>query len=201
MPLFIDIQKVCTEFNIDIDLLVRLMEAFTQDVHKNRYANMDEVEDYCHKAACPAGEMILTLFNQNHPKNITYSNHLCVALAMIGMLQDMHEDYLKNRVYIPQDDFTQFNLTEQDIAKKEFTENWQNFKEGWLARIDNHMQQGKLLETQLTGRLKLQIRVLIYASNLLVKRMRISNKNLFSHAPKLSKLDWGFQFLRALISI
>ena len=63
------------------------------------------------------------------------------------------------------------------------------------------MQQGKLLEPQLTGRLKLQIRVLIYASNLLVKRMRISNKNLFSHAPKLSKLDWGFQFLRALISI
>ena len=201
MPLFMDIQKVCTEFNVNSDLLVRLMKAFTQDVHKNRYANMDEVEDYCHKAACPAGEMILTLFNQNHPKNITYSNHLCVALAMIGMLQDMHEDYLKNRVYIPQDDFTQFNLTEQDIAKKAFTENWQNFKEEWLLRIDNHIQQGKLLETQLTGRLKLQIKVLIYASNLLVRRMRISNKNLFSHAPKLSKLDWGFQFLRALISI
>ena len=177
MPLFIDIQKVCTEFNIDSDLLVRLMKAFTQDIRKNRYENMDEVEYYCHKAACPAGEMILTLFNQNQQKNITYSNHLCIALAMIGMLQDIHEDYLKNRIYIPQDDFKDFDLTEQDIAKKEFTENWQNFKEGWLLRIDNHMQQGKLLETQLTGRLKLQIKVLIYASNLLIKRMRMRDKN------------------------
>jgi phytoene/squalene synthetase len=176
------------------------MKAFTQDIRKNRYENMDEVEDYCLKAACPAGEMILTLFNQNQQKNITYSNHLCIALAMIGMLQDIHEDYLKNRIYIPQDDFKDFDLTEQDIAKKEFTENWQNFKEAWLVRIDNHMQQGKLLETQLTGRLKLQIKVLIYASNLLIKRMRMRDKNLFSHAPKLSKLDWVYQFLRALMS-
>jgi squalene synthase HpnC len=200
MPLFVDIQKVCAEFNIDSYLLVRLMEAFTQDIRKIRYENMYAIEDYCLKAACPAGEMILTLFNQNHPKNITYSNHLCIALAMIGMLQDIHEDYLKNRIYIPQDDFQKFNLTEQDIAKKAFTENWQNFKEEWLVRIDNHIQQGKLLETQLTGRLKLQIKVLIYASNLLIRRMRMSDKNLFSHAPKLSKLDWIYQFLRALIS-
>ena len=200
MPLFIDIQKVCTEFNIDSDLLVRLMKAFTQDIRKNRYENMDEVEDYCLKAACPAGEMILNLFNQNQQKNITYSNHLCIALAMIGMLQDIHEDYLKNRIYIPQDDFKEFKLTEQEIAKKAFTENWQSFKEEWLVRVEKHMQQGKLLEPQLTGRLKLQIKVLIYASNLLIKRMRMRDKNLFSHASKLSKFDWVYQFLRALMS-
>ena len=40
MPLFVDIQKVCAEFNIDSYLLVRLMEAFTQDIRKIRYENM-----------------------------------------------------------------------------------------------------------------------------------------------------------------
>ena len=161
---------------------------------------MQDVEDYCHKAAGPAGQMILTLFHQNQQKNIMYSNHLCTALAMIGMLQDIHEDYLKDRIYIPQDDFKRFNLSEQDIAKKEFSENWQAFKIDWLARIDSHIRQGSALEKQLTGRLRLQIKVLIFASELLVRRMRVSNKSLFIRAPRLTKVDWGYQFFRALIT-
>ena len=200
MPLFVDIKKVCDEFNVETTLLERLMEAFTQDGHKNRYESMEDVEDYCHKAACPAGQMILTLFHQNQQKNIMHSNHLCTALAMIGMLQDIHEDYLKDRIYIPQDDFKRFNLSEQDIAKKEFSENWQAFKINWLARIDSHIRQGSALEKQLTGRLRLQIKVLIFASELLVRRMRVSNKSLFIHAPRLTKVDWGYQFFRALIT-
>lgn len=198
--LFLDINKICNNFNLNTSLISRLMSAFTQDIHKKRYQNMNEVIDYCHMAACPAGEMILTLFGQQNSKNKMYSNHLCIALAMIGMLQDIHEDFLKKRIYIPKEDFKKFGLKENDIKQKKFSPNWQAFKFEWLSRIEDQIAQGSDLQLQLKGRLKIQIKVLIRTSNLLVKRLRNSPNNLFIDAPKLSKFDWGYEFLKALFS-
>lgn len=199
LPLFVDIKHICKEFAIEKNLLSRLMQAFEQDVYKKRYQNMDELINYCKKAACPAGQMILTLFNNHSKKNIRLSNHLCIALAMIGMLQDIHEDYLKGRIYIPKDDFKKFSLTEKDIANKNYTKKWQLFKDVWLSRIYDHLKQGEALEENLTGRLRLQIKVLKNTSNLLVNKLKNSNTNIFIQTPKLTKFDWGYQFLLALI--
>ena len=118
---------------------------------------------------------------------------------MIGMLQDIHEDYQKGRIYIPKDDFKKFSLTEKDIANKNYTKKWQLFKDVWLSRIYDHLKQGEALEENLTGRLRLQIKVLKNTSNLLVNKLKNSNTNIFIQTPKLTKFDWGYQFLLALI--
>ena len=199
VPLFVDIKQVCHEFNLQLGLLYQLMTAFEQDIAKDRYHTMSEVIDYCNKAACPAGEMILTLFGKQNKTTISLSNHLCIALAMIGMLQDIHEDFLKNRIYIPQEYFKQFNVTEAEIHRKEFTPRWSNLKDAWLTIIDNHIDRGESLKHHLTGRLKLQIKVLIGASRLLSSRMKLSKDNLFVKSPTLSKWDWGILLFKAII--
>ena len=198
-PLFVDIKHICDEFSLEPDLLDRLMTAFEQDITKDRYETMGEVVDYCHKAACPAGEMILTLFGAKNTVTVKLSNHLCIALAMIGMIQDIHEDFLKNRIYIPKEYFKQFNVNETDIHHKAFTPDWERLKKLWLDIIGHHIGSGEALKNHLTGRLKLQIKVLISASRLLSKRMKQDKSNLFVKSPTLTKWDWGILLFKAII--
>jgi len=197
--LFINLQQVSVKYNLNINLFKNFMRGFYQDLSKTRYKSFDEIIQYCHLLACPAGEMILTIFNKNTKKNISLSNNICVALAMIGMVQDIQKDYKKGRVYIPVNYFKKFNLKEEDIQHHNFNNHWELFKTEWLGLIKNYLNKGKPLIKNLDGRLKFQIKLLLLACDLLIKKF--SNKqNLFINAPRLSKLDWSLLGIRALLT-
>tara|TARA_B110000967_G_C18810759_1_gene523462 strand:+ start:42 stop:887 length:846 start_codon:yes stop_codon:yes gene_type:complete len=189
-PLFSDIKKIVDNHKLDHSLFDRFLVAFEQDIIKNNYQSIEELISYCNNAANPAGEMILALFKQNTKKNIIYSNSLCTALALLGMSQDIPEDYSKGRVYIPKNEIKKFELSLIDIKNKHFSYNWIIYKKFWIQRIEVILQQGKPLEKILKGRLKLQIRILIKAAELLIRRIKNSKCDLFNDPPKLSKLDW-----------
>lgn len=54
-PLFHELQQVIRTHKLDVELLLDLILAFKQDVVKTRYANFDEVLDYCRRSANPVG--------------------------------------------------------------------------------------------------------------------------------------------------
>ncbi len=197
--LFINLQQVSIKYNLNINLFKNFMRGFYQDLSKTRYKSFDEIIQYCHLLACPAGEMVLTIFNKNTKKNISLSNNICIALAMIGMVQDIEKDYKKGRVYIPLSYFEKFNLKEEDIQHHNFNNHWELFKTEWLGLIKNYLNKGKPLIKNLDGRLKFQIKLLLLACDLLIKKLSYK-QNLFINAPRLSKLDWSLLGIRALLS-
>ncbi len=197
--LFINLQQVSIKYNLNINLFKNFMRGFYQDLSKTRYKSFDEIIQYCHLLACPAGEMILTIFNKNTKKNISLSNNICIALAMIGMVQDIQKDYKKGRVYIPLNYFKKFNLKEEDIQHHNFNNHWELFKIEWLGLIKNYLNKGKPLIKNLDGRFKFQIKLLLLACDLLIKKLSYKH-NLFINAPRLSKLDWSLLGIRALLS-
>ncbi len=197
--LFINLQQVSIKYNLNINLFKNFMRGFYQDLSKTRYKSFDEIIQYCHLLACPAGEMVLTIFNKNTKKNISLSNNICIALAMVGMVQDIQKDYKKGRVYIPVNFFKKFNLKEEDIKYHNFNNHWELFKIEWLGLIKNYLNKGKPLIKNLDGRLKFQIKLLLLACDLLIKKLSYK-QNLFINAPRLSKLDWSLLGIRALLS-
>ena len=94
-----------------------------------------------------------------------------------------------------------FKLSPTDIKNKNFGRNWIIYKKFWIKRIEVILRRGKPLEKRLEGRLKLQIRILIKAAELLTKRIRKSKCDLFNHPPKLSKLDWLCITLKSIIPL
>ena len=200
IPLFIDISEVIKQYSISISLFQRFLDAFKQDVTKKRYKNLNEIINYTNKAAAPAGEMILTLFNKNTKENIKYSNYICHALALIGMSQDFHEDILKNRLYIPTNQMKKFNLHEEDIHNKKFNKNWIKFKKSWIKIIEVSLVKGIPLIKNTNGRLNLQLKIMIGAAKILTRRMNDDNCNLFIKPPKLSRVDWFLLFFKSILS-
>ena len=80
-----------------------LLKAFRQDVTKHRYADWDELIDYCRYSAMPVGRFVLDVHGESR-STWPASDNICAVLQIINHLQDCGKDYRAlNRVYIPQD--------------------------------------------------------------------------------------------------
>lgn len=83
-----------------------LLEAFRRDVTKRRYADWDELMDYCRYSAAPVGRMVLDIHGES-PATWPVNDALCSALQVINHLQDCGEDRRDlDRVYLPQADLS-----------------------------------------------------------------------------------------------
>jgi squalene synthase HpnC len=198
--LFLDIYKVIKQYSISINLLQKFIDAFKQDIINKRYKNFDEFINYSNKAAAPAGQIILGLFKEDTKQNIIYSNSICHALALIGISQDLYEDILKDRLYIPINEMKSFNLEISDIHDKKFNAHWKSYKEFWLGRIEQILIQGRPLILNTKGRLRLQIKIMVSAAFLLISRMKNEECDLFNNPPKISKIDWLVLFFRCIFT-
>jgi squalene synthase HpnC len=78
-----------------------LLEAFRRDVTKLRYADWNDLMDYCRYSAAPVGRMVLDIHGESRgswPAN----DALCAALQVINHLQDCAKDRKTlDRVYVP----------------------------------------------------------------------------------------------------
>jgi hydroxysqualene synthase len=80
-----------------------LLSAFRQDASKHRYANWDELIDYCSRSAMPVGRFVLDVHGEARD-TWPASDALCAALQIINHVQDCKKDYeALDRVYIPLD--------------------------------------------------------------------------------------------------
>ena len=80
-----------------------LLIAFRRDATKSRYANWDELYDYCRYSAMPVGRHVLDLHGEDRA---TYepSDALCTALQVLNHLQDCAKDLAAlDRCYLPLD--------------------------------------------------------------------------------------------------
>jgi squalene synthase HpnC len=80
-----------------------LLDAFRQDVRKNRYADWAELMDYCRRSAAPVGRFVLDVHGEDQ-SIWPASDALCAALQVNNHLQDCAIDYRRlDRVYLPLD--------------------------------------------------------------------------------------------------
>ena len=78
-----------------------LLNAFRQDATKLRYANWDDLIDYCSRSAMPVGRFVLDVHGESRA-TWPASDALCAALQVINHVQDCGADYRNlDRVYVP----------------------------------------------------------------------------------------------------
>jgi len=80
-----------------------LLSAFIQDATKLRYADWDDLMDYCQRSAASVGRVMMDIHGESPHADIAGSDALCNALQVLNHLQDCGEDYRAlGRVYVPE---------------------------------------------------------------------------------------------------
>src|SRR6266581_4200761 len=88
-PLFRELAEVIGSHRLPLRPFHDLLDAFSQDVTKLRYANFGEVMDYCRRSADPVGRLMLHLYGEAKDDNVARSDAICSALQLINFWQDV----------------------------------------------------------------------------------------------------------------
>jgi squalene synthase HpnC len=94
----------------------RLVQANRWDQSITRYETFDQLLQYCRLSAAPVGELVLHVFDSASPERIAFSDRICAGLQITEHLQDIGEDYLRGRVYMPREDLVRFGCEDDDLA-------------------------------------------------------------------------------------
>jgi 15-cis-phytoene synthase len=121
-PILIAFSDVLNRFNISIEHPLTLLEGVKTDLRKNRYETFDELYEYSYKVASVVGLMTSEIFGYDNPKALNHAVDLGIAMQLTNILRDVGEDLDKNRIYLPKEDLDRFGISEQQLFKKEHSE-------------------------------------------------------------------------------
>jgi squalene synthase HpnC len=194
---FSQLASIIREHHLPIPLFRDLLSAFSQDVVKARYANYADVLDYCRRSANPVGRLLLVLYGAATPQNNQWSDAICSSLQLINFWQDVAVDYLKDRIYFPQDEMAQHGISESQIAHAQTNGNWRDFMSFQVSRTRQLLQSGAPLGRELKGRLGLEMRMIIAGGDRILSKIANVNYDVFRRRPVLKPHDWVLMLARS----
>lgn len=197
-PLFLEVARIVREHALPLDLFRDLLDAFSQDVVKKRYADFAEVLDYCRRSANPVGRLLLHLFGRTDAQSLAQSDSICSALQLANFWQDVELDWSKNRVYLPQDEMRRFGVSELQIGERRCDERWRALLGFQVERTRGMLEEGAPLGRTLPGRTGLEIRVTVQGGLRILEKLQASGCDMFRHRPVLKWFDWPLLLWRAL---
>ena len=197
-PLFEDVARILRDRNLPIEPFYDLLDAFSQDVVKNRYPDFDVLLDYCRRSANPVGRLMLHLFGMADSRNIAWSDSICTSLQLINFWQDVAIDWQKDRVYLPQDEMAHFGVSDAHISAALCDQAWRELILFQIDRARSMMTAGAPLGRVLKGRFGLEIRTTMRGGLAILDKLESANCDMFRRRPVLKWHDWPLMILQAL---
>ncbi|MEC5400175.1 squalene synthase HpnC [Uliginosibacterium sp. H1] len=197
-PMFARLARNVHTHALPVQLLRDLLDAFSQDVVKKRYADFPELLDYCRRSANPVGRLLLHLYGHTSATQLARSDSICSALQLINFWQDVAVDWRKNRVYLPQDSLARFHAEEAQIDKARVDEHWRALMRFEVDRARAMLLGGAPLALELPGRIGWELRLVVQGGLRILERIEAVGYDVFRHRPQLGKADWLLMAWRAL---
>ena len=198
-PLFRDLEKVMEAHGLPIAPFQDLIDAFSQDVTKKRYASFAELAEYCRRSANPVGRLLLVLFKRTTAQDLAASDAICSALQLINFWQDVDIDYTRDRrIYLPQDEMARHGVTEGHLAERRCDRAWQELMAFQVNRARQMMLAGAPLGRTLPGRIGLEIRATVQGGLRILDKIEAAGYDVFRRRPVLRAFDWPALLVRAL---
>jgi squalene synthase HpnC len=114
-PVFQRLTTTIASLGLSPEPFRALIEANRLDQRVTRYETFDDLVGYCMLSAAPIGHLVLSVFHASTPDRVDLSNKICIALQVVEHLQDVGEDALAGRIYLPVVDLERFGCTEADL--------------------------------------------------------------------------------------
>ena len=139
-PILLSMSDTLKAYHIPIELPFELMEGVCMDLTKNRYANFEELYEYSYKVASVVGLMVSEVFGYKDKKALDHAVSLGIAMQLTNILRDIGEDLTRNRIYLPQDELSEFGITEKDLFEHRNDEKFKAFMEFQITRAERYYE-------------------------------------------------------------
>ena len=192
------LHPIITQYALPLAPFRALLSAFKQDVVTTRYANFEDLLDYCRRSANPVGCLMLQLYGAATPENLRDSDAICSALQLINFWQDVAIDWDKQRIYLPLEDLQRFSVSEAHIANADSDQHWRNLMQFEVQRARKMMLDAAPLALRLPGRIGWELRLVVQGGLRILECIERVDYDIFRRRPKLGKTDWLILGWRAM---
>ena len=198
---FSALSETITVLNLTSKHFTDLLYAFKQDVVKKRYANYEELLNYCNHSANPVGRLILELFNVRNKDAYFYSDEICTALQLTNFFQDTKRDFNMGRIYYTQAEMEKYGVTEKEFELNENNLNLQKLVKFNVERAQVLFDDGKKLLKLLKGGLRLEVSWTLRGGEAILDKITKSNFDVLNKRPVLSKTDSVKLFIATIFNV
>jgi squalene synthase HpnC len=115
-PLVKRMAETVHRLDLPTEPLFDLVQANRQDQVVSRYETFADLVGYCRLSANPVGRMVLGIFGVATPQRNTWSDSTCTALQLVEHWQDVAEDAIVGRVYLPLEDMRRFGVSVEELV-------------------------------------------------------------------------------------
>ena len=131
-------------------------------------------------------------------ENLACSDAICSALQFINFWQDVEIDYRKDRIYLPQEDLVRFGVEEAQIGRGDTGGGWKALMQFQTDRARALLMRGAPLATRLSGRIGLELRMIVQGGARVLDKLDAVQYDIFNHRPVLGTVDWPLMLWRAM---
>lgn len=194
-PFFSSLHTVIKQNDLPIVLFHDLLDAFEQDVTKNRYQTLKEITLYASKSANPIGRLYLRLYGFTQWD--AYADAICTALQWINFWQDVSVDLEKNRIYIPLESMEKFGVCEEDLKNHIENQNFISMMKELVETTRIKLSEGLPLLSLVRGRLRIELSMIVQGGRAILDKIEKQNYCVLSKRPTLKKMDRILHFCKA----
>lgn len=179
-----------SRYPIPKNALLDLVDGGLMDVEKTRYANWQELHEYCRRVAGAVGLACTAVYGpRDQAAADPLAERLGLALQQINIMRDVGEDWGLGRVYLPLDELERFGVSEDDIGAARIGPEWRELMNYQGARADRLLRAGLDLLSLLDRRSALCVRTFAGIYRGLLVQMRERDYDVFSARPQLSPVE------------
>jgi len=146
------------ELLLPVGLFEDLLSAFRQDVSVTRYGSWHDLSDYCRRSANPVGRLVLRIAGHEDGRLDEWSDNICTALQLTNFWQDLKNDFVRGRIYLPEEEQRRHGAREQDLRGNELTAPWHQALAAAAERTRALFERGRPLCYAVRGRLRYELR-------------------------------------------
>jgi squalene synthase HpnC len=188
-PVFVALQPTAYKYNLPQQLFSDLIGAFEQDQRVTRYANWEELFDYCRCSANPVGRLVLRLCGYSDDERDRMSDATCTALQLANFWQDVTVDLEKDRVYLPLDVLARHGYTVADLQAGRFNAAFQAVMRDAVGVARKLFLQGLPLIKTVDKRLAFDLELFSRGGMRVLEKIERQNYNVLERRPAISKFE------------
>jgi len=135
------IQKISKHFPVKKEHFLEIIDGCEMDLFQDRYETFEDLYQYCYRVASAVGLVSQKIFGCTENSSRDYAINLGVAFQLTNILRDIKEDFERDRVYLPREDFDRFGYSEEMLANREVNDAFFNFMNFQCERAKDYYKK------------------------------------------------------------
>lgn len=183
-----DAYAVCTEYDLDRDLLARQVAASKQLQGTTRFETSADLKSFVQRWAVSHGRLLAGLAGVDTTFQVRYVEELARGFFHAARLLTLPQDVENRRLFLALDDLDQANVSVQQLQDGTKNENIQRLLWKHAVRVRDALAQGQPLMSELPLRLRMTLKFWWLAALEMVNEVERRDFDVWSRPVRLSAL-------------